>query len=243
MPWRTPRSVASTCTGSSRSDPGGAAAASGARTRWSCSRCGDAGHAYIGGAGSPAGRADHGGRPCTPGPRPSHAVGTRWLKSFVALDELLGRLEGPLVAAGDYNATLGHRPAAPTDRAHRPARRPHRRRTRPGPQLAADARHPGAQPDRPGAAQRRGGGGVDHRTADAGQRPPRRDRRPGGQPFAAGTSCSRVSTSAKRSPCSSTRARTSAAVKTSSDSPSAPASTSSHVTGVDTVGWGRARSE
>ena len=51
-----------------------------------------------------------------------------------------------------------------------------------------------------------------------------------------------VSVSANRSPSSSTRSSTSA-VSNASGSPSAAPSTSSHVTGVETVGWGRARTE
>lgn len=66
---------------------------------------------------------------------------------------------------------------------------------------------------------------------DGGQRPPGSGRR-----------CSSVRVPAKRSPCSSTRAST-AAMSNDSGSPSAAASTSSQLTGVDTVGRGRARSE
>ena len=58
--------------------------------------------------------------------------------------------------------------------------------------------------------------------------------------FSPGRSWRIVAASAKRSPCSSTRASTSPASK-HSGSPSAAASTSSHSTGVDTVGCGRAR--
>ena len=64
----------------------------------------------------------------------------------------------------------------------------------------------------------------------------------GPQPGGSGSRCSSVSVSAKRSPCSATRSSTSAVSK-ASGSPPAAASTSSHVTGVDTVGRGRARSE
>jgi endonuclease/exonuclease/phosphatase family metal-dependent hydrolase len=33
-----------------------------------------------------------------------------WRQSFETLEALVGRLENPVVAAGDYNATLGHHP-------------------------------------------------------------------------------------------------------------------------------------
>ena len=58
----------------------------------------------------------------------------------------------------------------------------------------------------------------------------------------AGSSCSTVSTGANRSPRSATRSSTSPA-SNESGSPSAAALTSSHVTGVETVGRARARSE
>src|SRR3954447_4055000 len=60
-----------------------------------------------------------------------------------------------------------------------------------------------------------------------------------------GSSCTRVSTGPNRSPSRSTRARTSSCSNTSSDgSPaSRQASTSSHATGVETVGLSFARSE
>ena len=58
-----------------------------------------------------------------------------------------------------------------------------------------------------------------------------------------GRRCSTLSTSAKRSPWAPTRSSTSAASKRNVDSPAAAASTSSHDTGVETVGSGRARSE
>jgi len=63
--------------------------------------------------------------------------------------------------------------------------------------------------------------------------------------YIAGSCCTSETTGAKRSPCSATRARTAAASNTSrSGSPeSAPSRTSSHVSGVDTVGRSRARSE
>ena len=57
-----------------------------------------------------------------------------------------------------------------------------------------------------------------------------------------GRCCSRLSTGSNRSPSRSALSNTSEASKRSS-SPPAPTSTSSHVTGVDTVGAGRARSE
>jgi endonuclease/exonuclease/phosphatase (EEP) superfamily protein YafD len=70
---------------------------------------GDAGHAYIAArVRTPAGPvtviAVHTIAPAKPGSGPS------WEASFGALAEVLDRQEGPLVAAGDYNATLGHRP-------------------------------------------------------------------------------------------------------------------------------------
>ena len=60
---------------------------------------------------------------------------------------------------------------------------------------------------------------------------------------ASGASASPSGSSAKRSPCSSTLARTSGASNTRSRPPAAASSTSSHVTGVLTVGRGRARRE
>jgi endonuclease/exonuclease/phosphatase (EEP) superfamily protein YafD len=36
--------------------------------------------------------------------------GRRWRQSFDTLEGVVGRLRGPVVAAGDYNATLGHQP-------------------------------------------------------------------------------------------------------------------------------------
>src|SRR5687768_4716465 len=55
--------------------------------------------------------------------------------------------------------------------------------------------------------------------------------------------CSVVSTGSNRSPIAATRSSTSSLVNRSSSSPEAHASTSSHATGVDTVGSSRARRE
>jgi endonuclease/exonuclease/phosphatase (EEP) superfamily protein YafD len=70
---------------------------------------GDAGYAYIAArVDLPAGPvtvvAVHTVAPAKPGTR------RPWRASFDALTEVVNRLEGPVVAAGDYNATLGHRP-------------------------------------------------------------------------------------------------------------------------------------
>jgi putative membrane protein len=66
--------------------------------------------------------------------------------------------------------------------------------------------------------------------------------RPGAQSSPAGSSCSTVSTGANRSPWPATRSSTSAA-SNERGSPPAAALTSSQVTGVETVGRARARSE
>jgi endonuclease/exonuclease/phosphatase family metal-dependent hydrolase len=73
---------------------------------------GDAGHAYIAATVSlPGGPvtvvAVHTWAPAKP------RGGVRWLQSFAVLDDLIGRLLADghrVVAAGDYNATMGHRP-------------------------------------------------------------------------------------------------------------------------------------
>lgn len=74
---------------------------------------GDAGHAYIAaaveipGAGPLAVVAVHTYAPAKPG------SGPRWIESFDVLDGVIGRLRASghrVVAAGDYNATMGHRP-------------------------------------------------------------------------------------------------------------------------------------
>jgi endonuclease/exonuclease/phosphatase (EEP) superfamily protein YafD len=70
---------------------------------------GDAGYAYI------AAAVDVPGGPVTV--IAVHTIapaklgtGPGWLASFEALGDVIERLDGPIVAAGDYNATLGHRP-------------------------------------------------------------------------------------------------------------------------------------
>lgn len=70
---------------------------------------GDAGHAYLAvRVHLPSGPVDvvavHTWAPVYP------RTGQLWRESFDVLAEVVGRLEGPVVAAGDYNATLGHRP-------------------------------------------------------------------------------------------------------------------------------------
>ena len=66
---------------------------------------------------------------------------------------------------------------------------------------------------------------------------------PGSSAQRAGRVCLVVRTGANRSPSRSTRSSTSSMVNFSAASPAAPASTSAHETGVDTVGSGRARIE
>lgn len=70
---------------------------------------GDAGHAYLAvRVHLPSGPVDvvavHTYAPARRG------GGRRWRASFDTLAEVVGRLPGPVVAAGDYNATLGHHP-------------------------------------------------------------------------------------------------------------------------------------
>jgi endonuclease/exonuclease/phosphatase (EEP) superfamily protein YafD len=70
---------------------------------------GDAGHAFI------AARVEVAGAPITVVAVHTWAPfrlgsGRLWRESFDILAELIERLEGPVVAAGDFNATLGHRP-------------------------------------------------------------------------------------------------------------------------------------
>lgn len=70
---------------------------------------GDAGHAYVAvRVHLPSGPVDvvavHTWAPVKP------KSGRRWRESFDRLAELVERLDGPVVAAGDYNATLGHAP-------------------------------------------------------------------------------------------------------------------------------------
>src|SRR4051795_3417283 len=74
------------------------------------------------------------------------------------------------------------------------------------------------------------------------QRGAQRDRRSGEHPsfsYSSGSSCSRSTTGANRSPCASTRSSTSCASNTSASG--SPASTSSQDSGVDTVGRSRAQ--
>lgn len=70
---------------------------------------GDAGYAYIAArvhlpTGPVTAVAVHTIAPAKP------TSGPAWEASFVTLGDVLGRLDGPVVAAGDYNATLGHQP-------------------------------------------------------------------------------------------------------------------------------------
>jgi endonuclease/exonuclease/phosphatase (EEP) superfamily protein YafD len=70
---------------------------------------GDAGYAYIAARvelpeGPVTVVAVHTVAPAKPGTR------APWRASFDALAEVVGRLEGPVIAAGDYNATMGHPP-------------------------------------------------------------------------------------------------------------------------------------
>lgn len=70
---------------------------------------GDAGHAYLAArvhlpAGALTVVAVHTWAPFRFG------TGRRWRESFDALSDVCRRIDGPLVAAGDYNATLGHAP-------------------------------------------------------------------------------------------------------------------------------------